>query len=191
MQAAFVDHEARLDALIDLQRQKAALAAREQVLLHELATTAPPVTLPGCSDKQWIREELASALRIAPCTAGSRLFTAEQLVTELPATLAALEAGIISFPHALRLCDALEATMAAETVAPDRGLGARAGRGFDGAALHVVDPVCGGQVRPPRHERAARGRARQTAGGVLPARRRHHQPVGRRSPPTPPPRSAT
>jgi hypothetical protein len=66
MQATLVDHdarrgEARLDALIDLQRQKAALAAREQLLLHELATTAPPVTAPGCSDKQWIREELASA----------------------------------------------------------------------------------------------------------------------------------
>jgi hypothetical protein len=111
-----VEHQARIDALLDLQARKAALAAEEQWLLHEIATTAPAASLPGCSDKQWVREELASALRIAPCTAGSRLAIAEQLVTELPATLAALAAGLISFPHALRLCEAT-AELPAETVA--------------------------------------------------------------------------
>src|SRR6478735_10180486 len=117
MQAGWVEHETRIDALLEVQRRKAALAAREQLLLHELASTAPPVTVPGYSDKQWIREELACVLRIAPCTAGSRLLTAEQLVTRLPATLAALEAGVITFPHALRLCEATGGDMPAATVA--------------------------------------------------------------------------
>ncbi len=107
MQAAQVEHAARVDALLELQREKAALAAREQWLLHEIATTAPSAAAPGCTNKAWIRDELACALRIAPCTAGLRLATATQLVTHLPATLTALESGLISFPHALRMCEAV------------------------------------------------------------------------------------
>ncbi|HEU5265093.1 MAG TPA: DUF222 domain-containing protein, partial [Jatrophihabitans sp.] len=100
-------HEQRIDALAALQVEKARLAAKEQLLLHALAVDAPQIGLvPDARDKDWVREQVACVLRVAPVTAGYHLATAEQLVTELPATLAALTAGRVTFPQVLRLAEA-------------------------------------------------------------------------------------
>jgi hypothetical protein len=112
-----LSHEQRLELLASLQVQKAQLAACEQVLLHAIAVDAPDVAVDpwersytgryrGGEDKDWVDEEVACVLRISARTAGDRLGTAERLVTLFPDTLAALAAGEVSLPHALRLSDA-------------------------------------------------------------------------------------
>jgi hypothetical protein len=106
-----LDHEQRLDLLVALQRQKAALAAVEQLLLHVIVAD-PPVSMLAPDpelDERSVLNELACTLRISPRTIDNRAAIAERLVTVLPATLAALAAGDISFPHALRLADATSA----------------------------------------------------------------------------------
>jgi hypothetical protein len=101
-------HEQRLDLLVSLQRQKAALAAAEQVLLHAIVADPPVAML--APDPEWdersVLNELACTLRISPRTIEHRASIAEQLVAVLPSTLAALTAGTISLPHALRLAEA-------------------------------------------------------------------------------------
>jgi len=103
-----LEHEQRLELLVSRQRHKAALAAAEQVLLHAIVADPPVATL--APDPEWdersVLTELACLLRVSPRTIDSRAATAERLVTVLPATLAALAAGDISFPHALRLAAA-------------------------------------------------------------------------------------
>jgi hypothetical protein len=110
-----LSHEQRLELLASLQVQKAELAACEQVLLHAIAVDAPEVRIDpgegtylgplGGGDKDWVDEEVACVLRVSSRTAGDRLGTAERLVTLFPDTLAALAAGEVSLPHALRLSD--------------------------------------------------------------------------------------
>jgi hypothetical protein len=176
MRVGLVEHEARIDALLEVQARKAALAAEEQWLLHQIATSAPAAALPGCADKQWVREELAAALRIAPCTAASRLATAEQLVTELPATLAAVEAGLISFPHALRLCEATSGGMPADTVAQVEAYALA--RAEDATVAQFKATIARAVARFDRRDKTTQHEeAVGAAGRVHPARRRHHRPA--------------
>ncbi len=58
-------------------------------------------------DKEWVREDVACALRIPPATVGGRLHAAVELVTRLPGTLAAMRRGEIGLPYAQRLVDAV------------------------------------------------------------------------------------
>lgn len=105
---AALDHDRRLAALAELQRARAELDAREQRLLAAIAAD-PPVAFrvadPGL-DKQWVREEIACVLHVAPVTAADRIAIACELVEKLPATLAALERGQLSLLHARRLAEA-------------------------------------------------------------------------------------
>jgi hypothetical protein len=91
-----------------IARQRARLDAQEQRLLHAMHTDPVP-NLDGsdATDKQWVREDVACALRISPATARARLHTATDLVTRLPATLALLDRGDIGLAHASRLVDAV------------------------------------------------------------------------------------
>lgn len=68
---ARLSHGGRLDAVRALERQIAWLQARQAALLERLARRAPS-TLDGL-DKDWVREDVACALRIAPSVAGDRI----------------------------------------------------------------------------------------------------------------------
>ncbi|MDT4928951.1 MAG: hypothetical protein QOF92_1818, partial [Pseudonocardiales bacterium] len=72
---------------------------------------AEPLPIPSLGEaieREWVREEIACVLRLAPCTAGSRLHDAFELVERLPATLAALECGDITLLHARSLVEAID-----------------------------------------------------------------------------------
>lgn len=103
-----LSHAARVESLAVIQRLRAQLDAREQVLLHAMhADPLPNIDGSPAVDKQWVREDVACAKRISPQTAALRLHNATDLVTRLPATLALLGEGGISLPHANRLVDAI------------------------------------------------------------------------------------
>ena len=103
-----VGHRSRVELLAAIARQRARLDAQEQRLLHTMHTDPVP-NLDGtdATDKQWVREDVACALRISPAAARARLHTATDLVTRLPGTLALLHRGDISLAHASRLVDAV------------------------------------------------------------------------------------
>jgi uncharacterized protein DUF222 len=101
-------HAARVESLAVIQRLRAQLDAREQVLLHAMhADPVPNIDGSAAVDKQWVREDVACAKRVSPQTAGLRLHNATELVTRLPATLALLGEGGISLQHANRLVEAV------------------------------------------------------------------------------------
>src|SRR4051794_36536494 len=105
---ALRSHVERVESLEVLQRLRAQIDAREQVVLHAMhADPLPNIDGTPGSEKQWVREDVACAKRISPQTAAARLHTATDLVTRLPATLALLGNGDISLPHALRLVEAI------------------------------------------------------------------------------------
>jgi len=56
--------------------------------------------LAATSDDDWVREEVACVLGFAPDSVGQRIWVARTLVGKLPATMAALEFGEISWRHA-------------------------------------------------------------------------------------------
>jgi hypothetical protein len=105
---ALLSHAQRVEELAAIQRQRAALDAREARLLHAMhADPVPDLDGTPAADKQWVREDVACVQRIAPQTAAARLSDATELVTRLPKTLAMLERGQITHPHARRLVDAI------------------------------------------------------------------------------------
>jgi uncharacterized protein DUF222/HNH endonuclease len=105
---AFIGPARRVELLTAIQRQRAELDAREQVLLHAMhADPMPGIDGNPALDKQWVREDVACAKRISPQTAVHKLHNATDLVTKLPATLALLGAGQISLQHAYRLVEAV------------------------------------------------------------------------------------
>jgi hypothetical protein len=102
-----------VDALAAVQRQIAWLQAHQQRLLAAAATAPAPPPHPYPHpypqidpDKQWIREDLACALRIPSPSVAGMLADAGALVT-LPATLQLLDEGLISLQHARALTDAV------------------------------------------------------------------------------------
>jgi Domain of unknown function (DUF222)/HNH endonuclease len=103
-----IPHGLRVELLQAFRRQRAKIDAREQKLLHAMATDAVPGLDgdPGL-DKQWVREDVACALRIAPALAQARLHAATELVTRLPGTLSLLGRGAITMQHAHRLVDSV------------------------------------------------------------------------------------
>jgi hypothetical protein len=93
-----------LDALVSVGRMKSAIAAFEASLVAGIANHVEQVEAPEFRDRV-IRSEIAAALRVPEQTAGALIATSRALVDELPATMAALEAGTISWRHAERLAD--------------------------------------------------------------------------------------
>ena len=116
-------------------------------------------------------------LRVSSRTAGDRLLTAQRLVTLFPDTLAALAAGEVSLPHALRLSDATlglgdEVTgLVQAAVLPKAATGRRRGSSPPRSGRRWP-----GSTPAPGHP--APGCPRRAAGGVRPATRRHVPPVG-------------
>ncbi|PZS29028.1 MAG: hypothetical protein DLM59_13580 [Pseudonocardiales bacterium] len=69
--------------------------------------TVPTVpTMPGEQGKDWVREEVACALRLSFNTAASRLALARELTGRLPATLQLQHRGQISTHHSRSLAEA-------------------------------------------------------------------------------------
>jgi hypothetical protein len=90
-----------VDALVATERQIASLQAKQQEFLTEAARRDP-------HGDQFMREEVACALKLAPATAQDRLDTAVQLTGRLWDTRELMDAGLLSYVHARILASAVE-----------------------------------------------------------------------------------
>ena len=108
---SLIGYRTRLELLAALQRARSKIDAQEQVLLAAIAADPDPYLADRSPDpemdKQWVREDVSCAMRIAPVTARAKLFEATELVTRLPATLSMLGRGEIPVRHASRLAEAV------------------------------------------------------------------------------------
>jgi hypothetical protein len=93
----------RVDALVAIERQMAWLAGLQQRMLATMIANDGG----GHSGDQWVREDVACALRLSAITAQRRIAVAQTLVDSLPGTLALLESGAISYLHAMNLAEAV------------------------------------------------------------------------------------
>src|SRR5947208_12297322 len=109
----------RVDALVSLERQAAWVAAQQQRVLASMAVDE-------ADDRNWVREDVACALRLSGMTAQRRLTVAQTLAERLPATLALLDRGQISYLHAASLAEAVFALDAKQTRAVEERVLARA-----------------------------------------------------------------
>ena len=99
-----LSYAGRVDALTALEKHISWLQAQQHRLLALMAAD-PVVPGPvGELDKQWVREDVAAALRLSGQTAADRLALAVEL-DRLPATLDVLEEGLISTHHARHLAE--------------------------------------------------------------------------------------
>jgi Domain of unknown function (DUF222) len=98
-----LSHEGRIDAIAAVERQIAWLQAHQLTLLAAVAER----TSPGQPDarKEWVREEVACALRLSGQSAAARLALAEQLAGRLAATRTQLARGEITLLHAMALAE--------------------------------------------------------------------------------------
>lgn len=99
-----LSHDARLDALVDLESRIASLQAQQLSLLAVIDGDPATVSLPGSGDKRWAVEDVACALRLSPGVARARLAEAVESV-RLPRALALLAAGRITAGHLRALTD--------------------------------------------------------------------------------------
>lgn len=93
------------DAVLLLQaweRQLRWAAAHGQRILARVAGPAPR---PGSAEEDWVCEEVAAALDLAPSTGRGRVGVARALAGPLAATAAALAGGDISVQHAVALAE--------------------------------------------------------------------------------------
>ncbi|HEY8828390.1 MAG TPA: hypothetical protein VIM17_11610, partial [Jatrophihabitantaceae bacterium] len=80
-----MSYAGRVDALAAMERQLAWWQARQHRLLAVMAADPVVKTPLGELDKEWVREDVACALRLSAGTAADRLELASEL-TRLPAT---------------------------------------------------------------------------------------------------------
>jgi len=95
----------RIDLLVAYERQIAMLQAAQQKVLASLDGRAMDWSGKRCMD--YTREQVGAALRLSPGTAERRLAVARTLVARLPATLALLRVGQISYLQAMKLAEAV------------------------------------------------------------------------------------
>lgn len=98
---AALDDVAHLVVLRTWHRVAAWVAAQEQLALVAVAGPQAP------AGDDWVAEEVAAALHLAPSTAARRIRAARSLTGRLSDTWAALAAGRIPYWHAAHLADAL------------------------------------------------------------------------------------
>jgi hypothetical protein len=98
----------RVDLLVALERQAAMIAAQQQRVLARMAVDQS-------DDHNWVREDVACALRMSGRTAARRLAVAQTLVERLPAMLRLLDRGQIGYLHAAFLAEAVFALDAKQT----------------------------------------------------------------------------
>jgi hypothetical protein len=156
------EYDECLDALAEIRREEAQLAARRVQLVARCAGVARAMTGPDLSLQEQAAQEMAFVAEVAgvlivgePAVAGL-LAEARELTTALPLTLSALEAGSMSWQHARVMVD--EAS----------GLGAEGAQALEG---HFLDPEAANRARGcPAGEMVA-GRFRAKARTW---RERHH-----------------
>jgi Domain of unknown function (DUF222) len=161
-----LSHEGRIDAIAATERQIAWLHAHQLTLLAALAQH----TAPGQPDagKNWVREEVACALRLSGQSAQARLALAEQLDGRLPATLAALARGQITLLHAMALAEHAygldeDTTTAIETrVLP--GAGSQSLAEFK-RSIRRARTACDARAAETRHQAAMARRCVQVSPG--------------------------
>jgi len=107
-----MSHEGRVDALAALEKQLSWLQARQHRFLAVMAQDPPVPSPAGEPDKQWVREDVACALRLSYGTAANRLAVATEL-SRLPGTLDLQERGEITGHQSRALA---EATMTLDDV---------------------------------------------------------------------------
>jgi hypothetical protein len=99
-----LSYAGRVDALAALERQRSWIDAQQ---LRLLAVMANDPVVPGSideMDKQWVKEDVACALRLSAQTAADRLQFAKAM-TRLPATLDLQERGEITVHHSRHLAE--------------------------------------------------------------------------------------
>ena len=103
-----MSHAARVEHLVAIRRTRARLDYREARLLAAMAADPDPYRdgTNTALGKQWVREDVACALRVPSTTAGTMLEVATALKTRFPATLAAMEQREISGGYARCLASA-------------------------------------------------------------------------------------
>ncbi|HEY3632300.1 MAG TPA: DUF222 domain-containing protein, partial [Jatrophihabitantaceae bacterium] len=90
----------RVDLLVALERQAAMIAAQQQRVLARMAADQT-------DERNWVREDVACALRMSGRTAARRLAVAQTLAEWLPATLRLLDRGEVGYLHAAFLAEAV------------------------------------------------------------------------------------
>ncbi len=127
---AALSHAGRVDLLAALERQAAWLAAVQQRVLAAMAGDAAAAgDAVDRSGRQWLREDVACALRLSGVTAQRRLDVAQALAERLPGTLALLDRGQISYLYAASLAEAVDGLDGEQaTAVEDRVLARAAGQ---------------------------------------------------------------
>lgn len=98
--------DGKLDLLVGVERLKAWADAEQVRTLASLG--AEPAAFPAAQGKEFVREEIAAALHWSAGTASVRLHDAETMVEALPATVALLADGDVSYAHARAVADAVQ-----------------------------------------------------------------------------------
>jgi hypothetical protein len=98
-----LDDDGRVDLIRAWERCRAMLDGFQQ---SALAAVADATAGRGLAEEE-ARHEVGAALRLSPATAGERTWVATSLRRRLPATLAALQAGEISYLQAAHLVTAV------------------------------------------------------------------------------------
>jgi len=156
--------DACLDGMAEVRRMEAQLAALKVHFTAGYSSAAEAMAAPAASPQECtaqemaVRAEVACALTVSEGVAGALLAESAALTTVLPRTLAALQAGTLSWQHARVMCDETSGLEPAAAAALER---------------HFLDPDA---------PQAARG---CTAGELVPSRfrakarswRERHHPV--------------
>jgi hypothetical protein len=114
----------RVEALVASEHELARIQARQVRLLEAMAAESFAGAVASELDREWVKEEIRAALGVSAVWVSSQLAFAQALVHRLPATLDAMEAGLITFRHARSLYEALigvddvDATKIEATVLP-------------------------------------------------------------------------
>jgi hypothetical protein len=99
-----LSYAGRVDALAALERQRSWIDAQQLRLLAVMAADPPVQSPTEALDKEWLKEDIACALRLSAQTATGRLQFAKAM-TRLPATLDLQERGEITVHHSRHLAE--------------------------------------------------------------------------------------
>ncbi len=99
-----LSYAGRVDALAALERQRSWIDAQQLRLLAVMAADPPVKSATEVLDKEWLKEDVACALRLSAQTAAERLEFAKAM-TRLPATLDLQERGEITVHHSRHLAE--------------------------------------------------------------------------------------
>jgi hypothetical protein len=153
-----LDGDLRVSLIVAFERAKACLEAAQQRALASVIDATEDTGVDGA----FARHEVGAALHLAPGTAHDRTRVAAELTSRLPATLAALEQGLISYWQARSIAEAVReltddnaAAVESRVLAGADGRTAAETRRALARAVIAVDPAgAAGRHAKARKERA-------------------------------------